>query len=188
MNLLVIRHGIAIEREDWQGDDELRPLTDDGVRKMRKAAIGLHAIIDVIDVVAASPLVRAQQTARLIVEPFGLPDIETLDALKPEADVADLLPWLADFGDDDTIAVRRHVAGETMWIVVRLRGSGAVDLSQAPAVGQEPDGVWQTVRTTEDPAFVEQPAPIRIAGMSGGPRVDFQRPGGVIFRIAPPAA
>jgi phosphohistidine phosphatase len=59
VNLLVIRHGIAIEGEDWQGDDELRPLTDDGVRKMQKGADGLHAIVDVIDVVAASPLVRA---------------------------------------------------------------------------------------------------------------------------------
>ena len=115
-------------------------------------------------------------------------DLLALRRNQPALEASDAASGEAVALDDDTIAVRRHVAGETMWIVVRLRGSGALDLSQAPAVGQEPDGVWQTVRTTEDPAFVEQPAPIRIAGMSGGPRVDFQRPGGVIFRIAPPAA
>jgi len=108
VNLLVVRHGIAIEREDWQGDDELRPLTDDGVRKMRKAADGLHAIIDVIDIVAASPLVRAQQTAHLVAEPFGLTQVETLETLQPEADPDDLISWLADFGESDTIAIVGH--------------------------------------------------------------------------------
>ena len=88
--------------------------------------------------------------------------------------------------DSNTIAVRRHSAGGTMWIVVRLRGSGTVDLSEAPSARGEPREAWQTVRTTEDPAFAEEPAPLRMSMTSAGPQIHFQRPGGVIFRIAPP--
>lgn len=90
--------------------------------------------------------------------------------------------------DSDTIAVRRHSAGGTMWIVVRLRGSGTVELSEAPSARDEPREAWQALRTTEDPAFVEEPAPLRMSMTSGGPQIHFQRPGGVIFRIAPPTA
>ena len=89
--------------------------------------------------------------------------------------------------DPDTIAVRRDSAAETMWIVVRLRGSGTVDLPDASSRRHAPGDAWQTVRTTEDRAFVEEPVPIRIAITSGAPTIHFQRPGGVIFRFASPA-
>ena len=64
--------------------------------------------MDVIDVLAASPLVRAQQTAHLVAEPFGLDKIETLETMQPDSDPDDLVPWLADFGDSDTVAVVGH--------------------------------------------------------------------------------
>ena len=90
--------------------------------------------------------------------------------------------------DPDTIGVRRHAADETMWIVVRLRGSGDVDLSKASCARDDAGKVWRPVRTTEDPAFVDERAPIRTTMTAEGPTVHFQRPGGVIFRIAAVAA
>ena len=90
--------------------------------------------------------------------------------------------------DPDTIAMRRQSAGESMWVVVRLRGSGGVDLSQAPSAWRGARDAWRTVRTTEDPAFVGEPAPLGITMTSGGPRVQFHRPGGVIFKVSQSAA
>jgi maltooligosyltrehalose trehalohydrolase len=90
--------------------------------------------------------------------------------------------------DDDTIGIRRQSADEAMWIVVRLRGSGTVDVSRALPPYRDAGKVWCVVRTTEDPAFVEEPSPIQIETSAEGPALHFHRPGGVIFRIAAAAA
>ena len=90
--------------------------------------------------------------------------------------------------DPDTIGVRRQAEDETMWIVVRLRGSGDVALSKASCERDDAGKVWRPVRTSEDPAFVEEQAPIRTTMTAEGPTVHFQRPGGVIFRMAAVAA
>ena len=69
MNLLVIRHAVAEDRETFaeQGkDDSLRPLTDDGRRKMQRAARGIQSMVPSVGVIATSPFVRATQTAQVV--------------------------------------------------------------------------------------------------------------------------
>jgi maltooligosyltrehalose trehalohydrolase len=90
--------------------------------------------------------------------------------------------------DADTIGIRRDSADDIMWIVIRLRGSGTVDVSQALPPRRNAADVWSVVRTTEDDAFVQEPAPIRIDTTAERTAVHFQRPGGIIFRIAAAAA
>ena len=75
MKLLIIRHAIAMDREEFHkqallsarasgGDhkketnDGLRPLTEEGTKKMRKNARGIRAIVGVPDLIASSPLRR----------------------------------------------------------------------------------------------------------------------------------
>ena len=41
MECILFRHGIAVERADWDGEENLRPLTPKGVDKTREAASGL---------------------------------------------------------------------------------------------------------------------------------------------------
>jgi phosphohistidine phosphatase len=46
MKLLIVRHAIAEEREDFARtgkDDRLRPLTDDGRKRMKQGARGLRS-------------------------------------------------------------------------------------------------------------------------------------------------
>ena len=66
MEIYLIRHAIAEERgEEWP-DDDLRPLTEEGVQRFREAAQGLLAFEAPPDRILTSPLVRARQTAELL--------------------------------------------------------------------------------------------------------------------------
>lgn len=65
MRLYILRHGRAGDRETWQGDDRLRPLTEDGKERTVAAARGLAALGVRPDVILTSPYTRAAQTAEL---------------------------------------------------------------------------------------------------------------------------
>src|SRR5436853_7070712 len=64
--LYLIRHGIAEERGDRWPDDAKRPLTEDGIDRLRKEARGLARLGISIDLVLTSPLVRTKQTAEIV--------------------------------------------------------------------------------------------------------------------------
>ncbi|HST88095.1 MAG TPA: histidine phosphatase family protein [Ktedonobacterales bacterium] len=65
MRLYILRHGRAGDRETWQGDDQSRPLTDEGRERTVAAARGLAALGVRPDVILTSPYTRAAQTAEL---------------------------------------------------------------------------------------------------------------------------
>jgi phosphohistidine phosphatase len=97
MKLLLIRHAIAEEQEDFARtgkDDRLRPLTDEGRKKMKQAARGLKEITPEIDLLATSPLTRAAQTGAIVDTVYGgLKEVE-IEELSPEATPNDFLLWL----------------------------------------------------------------------------------------------
>ena len=111
MQLLVIRHAIAMEREEWAKTgrpDSDRPLTDTGRRRMRKNARGLQRISPHPDLIGTSPWLRAADTARVVAETLGLERLETVDAMLPDHHPSDLADWLNDHTDLSTIAVVGH--------------------------------------------------------------------------------
>jgi len=67
MHVILVRHAIAHERNRtrWT-DDSLRPLTPEGVRKFRKAALGLATLLPKSAVILTSPWVRARDTAAML--------------------------------------------------------------------------------------------------------------------------
>lgn len=84
VELYLVRHGLAGERGPAFPDDRLRPLTAEGAARFRQAVRGLAALDVSLDLVLTSPLVRARQTAELLVA--GLPShprLEVVDALAP---------------------------------------------------------------------------------------------------------
>jgi phosphohistidine phosphatase len=82
--LYLIRHGVAAERGDNYPDDTKRPLTNDGVQKLRKEAKALVALDITLDVILTSPLVRTRQTAELVAAAFrNPPPIVTMASLAP---------------------------------------------------------------------------------------------------------
>jgi phosphohistidine phosphatase len=84
MDLLIVRHAIAFERDhDRWRDDAARPLTPAGMKRARNAAAGLKVFCEVPDRLVTSPLLRAIQTARILTEVAGWPRAEEAPELSP---------------------------------------------------------------------------------------------------------
>lgn len=111
MKLLIIRHAIAEDKEVWvktgKSDDD-RPLTADGRKKMARGAVGLRRVIGSIDLLAASPLIRAQQTAAVVAAEYGDLPVETTSVLVPQTDLGEFVEWLAERGEHGVVAVVGH--------------------------------------------------------------------------------
>lgn len=87
MNLYLLRHGLAVEREEFDyANDDARPLTPKGKKQLRAAAAALGAMGLGFDAMLSSPLVRARQTAEIIATELKLKNQPGLaDELKPGA-------------------------------------------------------------------------------------------------------
>ena len=84
LELYLIRHGVAAERGKEWPDDSQRPLTPEGIGRLRKAVRGLNRIDVNFDQIVTSPLVRTRQTADVFAEELkSKPPIVTSDALAP---------------------------------------------------------------------------------------------------------
>ena len=93
--LYLIRHGIAEERGEAWPDDAKRPLTEEGMARVRKSARGLAQLGVAFDAILTSPLVRTRQTADAVASAFTVrPHIVAVDSLAPggtyQAVLADL--------------------------------------------------------------------------------------------------
>ena len=110
--LYLIRHGVAEERSEAWPDDAKRPLTEQGMSRVRKAARGLARLGVSIDVVLTSPLVRARQTAELVAEGFdSRPQLVTSEALAPGGSYQAVLADLEKHARRGRIALVGHEPG-----------------------------------------------------------------------------
>jgi phosphohistidine phosphatase len=94
MILYLVRHGIAVDPADPKSPpDPERPLTAEGVKKTRSAALGLGALGVKPDILITSPYLRAAQSAEIFAEAleFLVEKIRASEALKPGANSADTL-------------------------------------------------------------------------------------------------
>ena len=98
MDLYVLRHGLADRRSRVKyPDDSERPLTRKGVRRLRRQVRGMNAIRLRPELVVSSPLVRAMQTAEVVLEGVrGVGPLEVSEALAPWSDPRDILMELDD--------------------------------------------------------------------------------------------
>src|SRR5882724_12056196 len=124
MDLLIVRHAIAFERDRhrWR-DDGARPLSPAGLRRARKAAAGLKEFSKAPDRLLTSPLVRARQTAQILTDVAGWPQAEEAPELSPGAAVPTVLALL---GRDRSklVAVVGHQPGLGHLLTVCLLGEG----------------------------------------------------------------
>ena len=65
MDCVLFRHGIAVERDEWEGPDADRPLTEYGAKRVRQVVAGLNRLDVQPTHVLSSPLIRAIETARI---------------------------------------------------------------------------------------------------------------------------
>jgi phosphohistidine phosphatase len=146
LELLVVRHGIAEDREEFATtgqSDDLRPLTKRGRARMREAARGLASLLDPPEFLATSPYTRAAETAAILAKVFGGPDPLPVDVLIPDGEYEALATWLRGRGPDARITVvghEPHLSGFVTYLlgargsVVQLKKGAACLVHAAPSV------------------------------------------------------
>ncbi len=111
MQLYIVRHGIAVDREDPKCPaDPERFLTDEGIEKTRQVAKGVAEVAAVPDLILSSPYLRAVQTAELFAVALEYPKqkIRKSDLLLPGAEPLQLFRELAKDKDLSTVFVCGH--------------------------------------------------------------------------------
>ena len=145
MHLLAIRHAIAEEREEFaasgRGDSE-RPLTKHGKRQMKRVASGLRRVVKSIDVLGASPLVRAQQTASIVAEAYGEMAVATVPSLAPDSEPEAFAAWLGRQRIAEVVGAVGHDPHLGMLVTWLLAGrmEPRVDIEKGGAVLLEVEG------------------------------------------------
>jgi phosphohistidine phosphatase len=110
--LYLIRHAVAEERGDAWPDDTKRPLSEDGMSRMRRAARGLSRLGVTVDVVLTSPLVRARQTAEIVAGAMDQkPTIVNIESLAPGGAFAAVAADLEKHARKTRIALVGHEPG-----------------------------------------------------------------------------
>ena len=109
VRVYLIRHAIAFERDDKWPDDSKRPLTHKGIARMREVVDGLIELGVDLDLVITSPLVRAKQTADVILAGFpDAPAVAVSEALSPSGTPAAVGDVLAHHAKLENIALVGH--------------------------------------------------------------------------------
>lgn len=107
MQLLIIRHAIAVERGTPGVPDEKRSLTPEGELKFREAAKGLAKLVNRPDALLTSPWLRAKQTAAIAGAAWGRLEPKETAALAGGS-FEDLAAVLDRYTGDATVAVVGH--------------------------------------------------------------------------------
>jgi phosphohistidine phosphatase len=111
MQLYIVRHGIAIDREDPKcPPDPERFLTAEGIEKTRQVAKGVTEISPVPDLMLSSPYVRAMQTAEIFAKAleYSKDKIRKSDFLLPGAESLQLFRELSRDKDNSVVFVFGH--------------------------------------------------------------------------------
>ncbi len=128
MRLYFLRHGMA-EWPDWDpARDHERPLTKEGVRKLKEQARALADLGVKFDAVLASPYTRAYQTADIVAGKLGL-DVKTEPLLAPGFNADKLAEIVASFDNDQAVLLVGHEPSFSM-VIAELIGGGRVQMKK----------------------------------------------------------
>lgn len=129
MDLFFLRHGAAFEREAWNGSDDARPLTAEGVTGIEREAKALANLKVRPTRILTSPLIRARQTAEIIAEGLGLDAAAEESLLAPGFTTEALRRILAAQPRADSLLFVGHEPDFSL-VVEHLIGGGRVELKK----------------------------------------------------------
>lgn len=133
--LYFLRHGLA-DWPAWDKPDEERPLTPEGIERMKLEAKTIKRLKLAPEAILSSPLVRARQTADIVADRLGLPvkvssllapgfNAQKLDKLVREADAGALM--LVGHEPDFSTTISQLIGGGH--IVMKKGGLARVDIT-----------------------------------------------------------
>jgi phosphohistidine phosphatase len=139
MELYLIRHGIA-EDKGLGIKDEERSLTKEGRQKTEKVAKQLVKLGLSFDLILTSPLVRARQTAEILIAEKLSSQLEESSYLTPDGEIS---TWLKDwlkprkYSQNTQLALVGHEPGLSNWAETLLWGEvkASLVLKKAGMIG-----------------------------------------------------
>jgi phosphohistidine phosphatase len=146
----LIRHGIAAEPKAYEHDRD-RPLTAKGRAKTKAVAQQMSALGLAFDEILTSPLVRARQTAEILLQVNLAPHLTVTEHLAPIGSFANWLAWLNASGarngggnSPNILALVGHEPDLSQWAELLIWGDvkGVLQLKKAGIIGIEiPDEI-----------------------------------------------
>ena len=136
MDCILLRHGIAVEREEWEGQDADRPLTRLGIKRVAQVAAGMSRLDVQPTHVLSSPLKRAVETAMIAHSSLRVRSaVQIVDALLPDAPPSQLLSILHDLPPESCVLCIGHEPqlGMTASVLLSGRATTSFPLKKAGA-------------------------------------------------------
>ncbi|MEH1850752.1 MAG: phosphohistidine phosphatase SixA [Nostoc sp.] len=130
MELYLIRHGIA-EDQGLGIKDEDRSLTKEGQQKTEKVAQKLVKLGLSFDLILTSPLVRARQTAEILIAEKLSSQLEESSHLAPDGQISSWLKdWLEpkNYSQNTQLALVGHEPNLSNWAEILLWGEAKASL------------------------------------------------------------
>jgi phosphohistidine phosphatase len=128
MRLYFLRHGIADWPEWDPARDHERPLTKEGLKKMKEQAKALADLGLKIDAILSSPYTRAYQTADIVAGKLGL-EVKTEPLLAPGFTFDKLAEIAKPFDDNQALLLVGHEPSFSM-VIAELIGGGRVQMKK----------------------------------------------------------
>jgi phosphohistidine phosphatase len=109
MELYFLRHGAAAPRDDWEGEDASRPLTEQGREEVARVAAFLARTAPALDAIVTSPYRRASETADIVAQHLNLQDKVVSDArIAPGFDADRLVKLVKQFPEAEALLLVGH--------------------------------------------------------------------------------
>ncbi len=129
MYLYLIRHGVAADLDPLvlgsMAGDESRSLTSTGRKKIAQVADRLGELGVKFDLIITSPLVRARETAAMLIDKQLSPKLEVANDLKPIGNIQSwLIDWNArsDHNSISTLGLVGHEPNLSEWAELLIFG------------------------------------------------------------------
>lgn len=145
LTLIVVRHAQAEDPETFAesgSPDCDRPLTAQGVKRMKRAARGLREVLDGVDRIFCSPCARAEHTARILAGELEHGTVERTEQLAPGAEPEALARWLDGLSAKGRVMLVGHEPDLSRLIAWLCAGSGQslVEMKKGAACAVRLDG------------------------------------------------
>ena len=149
MECILLRHGIAVEREEWEGPDTDRPLTERGAKRVSQVAAGLKWLDVQPSHIFSSRLVRAIETADILQAVLSIPSaVKRVEELLPDADPERLLALFRELPTESCVVCIGHepqlglaaslmLAGKpSTAFSFKKAGASMIELPSPPKIGR----------------------------------------------------
>jgi phosphohistidine phosphatase len=147
MILYIVRHAIAVAHGTAGVAEDDRPLTEEGIRKMKKAAIGMRNLGITPEFILSSPLPRARETAEIVQQISAKKaSLVLVEALAPGGSRAEVYRKIREHSEAPSIMIVGHqpslgeIAGEIAWgstehyIEMKKGGACAIEIEEGHEV------------------------------------------------------